>query len=183
MLQVSLALSAASGSHSSRHLCVAGKLHFVKFETAKVEQVIEFIEAKGLLLPAAPHAAGVDQRVSIKATGGGAFKFTELFEARTAWLLASCPGPKPYMLQSRCMPKLCIIRRNHFLAMSSSIPCRRACSGESETCPQCHPFASLSRLGAGDDCVLVTSCARRSLALFWRRRTRWSAWWPAATSS
>ena len=60
----------------------AGKLHFVKFETAKVEQVVDFIEAKGLLRPAAPpgSADSGDQRVSIKATGGGAFKFAELFE-------------------------------------------------------------------------------------------------------
>jgi len=56
----------------------AGKLHFVKFETAKVEQVFEFIEAKGLLRP--PGSTGAEQRVSIKATGGGAFKFAELFE-------------------------------------------------------------------------------------------------------
>ena len=73
------------------HLCTAGKLHFVKFETAKVEQVVDFIEAKGLLLPAAPHGASGDQRVSIKATGGGAFKFAELFEAsqtrRSPWQL------------------------------------------------------------------------------------------------
>ena len=56
----------------------------MKFETAKVEQVFEFIEAKGLLRPPGSAGAG-DQRVSIKATGGGAFKFAELFE------VSNCP--------------------------------------------------------------------------------------------
>ena len=85
------------------HSCVAGKLHFVKFETAKVEQVIEFIEAKGLLLPAAAHGASGDQRVSIKATGGGAFKFTELFEARAARLSATCHRLTTYILHPACI--------------------------------------------------------------------------------
>ena len=61
----------------------AGKLHFVKFETADIEQVLEFIEAKGLLRTAGRGSGGVaDQLVSIKATGGGAFKYAELFEVR-----------------------------------------------------------------------------------------------------
>ena len=57
-----------------------GKLHFVKFETANIEQVLDFIEAKGLLRGSGDSA---DKLVSIKATGGGAFKYAELFEVCT----------------------------------------------------------------------------------------------------
>lgn len=63
----------------SAHTChPAGKLHFVKFETAKIDQMLEFIEAKGL--HKLPNGGGGAAR--IKATGGGAFKFAQLFEVR-----------------------------------------------------------------------------------------------------
>jgi type II pantothenate kinase len=50
-----------------------GKLHFVKFETNKVDDCIDFIEAKGLHRR---NGSGVPMRV--KATGGGAFKYAEV---------------------------------------------------------------------------------------------------------
>lgn len=52
----------------------------MKFETANIGQVLDFIEVKGLLRGS---GAAADRLVSIKATGGGAFKYAELFEVRT----------------------------------------------------------------------------------------------------
>lgn len=59
-----------------------GKLHFVKFETAKVEECIDFIEAKGLHRR---NGSGMPMRV--KATGGGAFKYAEIFRQRLGLIL------------------------------------------------------------------------------------------------
>ena len=57
----------------------------MKFETANIEQVLEFIEAKGLLRAVGRGSDGAaGQLVSIKATGGGAFKYAELFEVSHA---------------------------------------------------------------------------------------------------
>lgn len=50
-----------------------GKLHFVKFETTKVDECIDFIEAKGLHRH---NSSGMPMRV--KATGGGAYKYAEV---------------------------------------------------------------------------------------------------------
>lgn len=60
-----------------------GKLHFVKFETAKVEECIAFIEAKGL--HRSNDGSGIKMRV--KATGGGAYKFAELFKERLGLII------------------------------------------------------------------------------------------------
>jgi type II pantothenate kinase len=59
-----------------------GKLHFVKFETAKVDECIDFIEAKGLHRR---NGSGAPMRV--KATGGGAFKYAEAFRRRLGLVL------------------------------------------------------------------------------------------------
>jgi hypothetical protein len=86
-------------------LCSAGTLQFVKFETARMEEVLSFIESDGLLRPtgssdgdgsdssvkedgtAAADAQddGSDKRGShssarVLATGGGAFKFATQFQ-------------------------------------------------------------------------------------------------------
>ncbi|PSC76368.1 Pantothenate kinase 2 isoform B [Micractinium conductrix] len=53
-----------------------GKLHFVKFETAKIKECVAFIKAKRLHLS----ADGLAGRMRIKATGGGAYKYAELFK-------------------------------------------------------------------------------------------------------
>ncbi|KAH7857053.1 hypothetical protein Vadar_008490 [Vaccinium darrowii] len=66
---------------------LGGRLHFVKFETAKINECLDFISSKQL------HRGGMDARhwnsdapnnenAVIKATGGGAFKFADLFKER-----------------------------------------------------------------------------------------------------
>lgn len=54
----------------------AGKLHFVKFETTRIDQMFDFIEAKGL------HrlSNGVGGAARITATGGGAYKYEQMFK-------------------------------------------------------------------------------------------------------
>lgn len=62
-----------------------GKLHFVKFETAKMDSAMNFIKANCLHL-----SNGRDKHlkdvVRIKATGGGAFKFADIFQVDLLWL-------------------------------------------------------------------------------------------------
>lgn len=55
-----------------KQLELAGRLHFVKFESNKIDDCLDFIESKGL------HQLGI----VVHATGGGAYKFAELFEER-----------------------------------------------------------------------------------------------------
>ncbi|KAJ9677757.1 hypothetical protein PVL29_022630 [Vitis rotundifolia] len=66
---------------------LGGRLHFVKFETSKINECLDFINSKQL------HRGGMDSRlwlseappsddVIIKATGGGAYKFADLFKER-----------------------------------------------------------------------------------------------------
>ncbi|KAJ4712340.1 pantothenate kinase 2 [Melia azedarach] len=66
---------------------LGGRLHFVKFETAKINECLDFIYSKQL------HRGGMDSRhwnpeapanndIVIKATGGGAYKYTDLFKER-----------------------------------------------------------------------------------------------------
>lgn len=59
-----------------------GRLHFVKFETSKVDLALDFIEQKQLHLHSqgGGHKAGTLMR--IKATGGGAYKFADAFKRR-----------------------------------------------------------------------------------------------------
>ncbi|XP_042499855.1 pantothenate kinase 2-like [Macadamia integrifolia] len=66
---------------------LGGRLHFVKFETSKISECLDFIASKQL------HTGGLDSRswnsmipandnAIIKATGGGAYKFSDLFKER-----------------------------------------------------------------------------------------------------
>ncbi|KAK4479335.1 hypothetical protein RD792_014847 [Penstemon davidsonii] len=66
---------------------LGGRLHFVKFETTKINECLDFIYSKQL------HRGGMDSRdwqsegsntenTVIKATGGGAYKFADLFKER-----------------------------------------------------------------------------------------------------
>ncbi|KAI3454489.1 hypothetical protein Pfo_011152 [Paulownia fortunei] len=66
---------------------LGGRLHFVKFETSKINECLDFIYSKQL------HRGGMDSRhwqsegpntenTIIKATGGGAYKFADLFNER-----------------------------------------------------------------------------------------------------
>ncbi|CDP12422.1 unnamed protein product [Coffea canephora] len=65
---------------------LGGRLHFVKFETNKINQCLDFISSKQL------HCGGMDahlwhsgvsnENAVIKATGGGAYKYADLFKER-----------------------------------------------------------------------------------------------------
>ncbi|KAJ6970508.1 pantothenate kinase 2-like [Populus alba x Populus x berolinensis] len=66
---------------------LGGRLHFVKFETSKINECLDFISSKQL------HCGGMDSHswhsetssngnAVIKATGGGAYKFADLFKER-----------------------------------------------------------------------------------------------------
>jgi pantothenate kinase len=68
---------------------LGGRLHFVKFETSKVDDCLEFIESKRLHLcndgdskAMAENSPEGAQNGIIKATGGGAFKYADLFKER-----------------------------------------------------------------------------------------------------
>ncbi|XP_009621068.1 pantothenate kinase 1 [Nicotiana tabacum] len=65
------------------HHILSGRLHFVKFETSKIEDCINFLSSKKLQQCGAQchHSHTVD-KIKIKATGGGAFKFADLFKEK-----------------------------------------------------------------------------------------------------
>ncbi|GAB4845691.1 Pantothenate kinase 2, mitochondrial [Ancistrocladus abbreviatus] len=78
--------SIANGNRISYPI-LGGRLHFVKFETSKINECLEFIRSKQL------HCGGLNPRrwpsdvpqnenVVVKATGGGAYKFADLFKER-----------------------------------------------------------------------------------------------------
>ncbi len=69
---------------------IAGKLHFVKFETARIDECIDFIEAKGLHRVSGSGGASGDVpegKVRVVATGGGAYKYADIFQVRGIPLL------------------------------------------------------------------------------------------------
>ncbi|KAB2609337.1 pantothenate kinase 2 [Pyrus ussuriensis x Pyrus communis] len=79
-------LGISKGSRRS-YPVLGGRLHFVKFETNKINECLDFIYSKQL------HRGGMDARIwnpdaptnessVIKATGGGAYKFADLFKER-----------------------------------------------------------------------------------------------------
>ncbi|XP_050376335.1 pantothenate kinase 2 [Argentina anserina] len=79
-------LGISNGSRRS-YPVLGGRLHFVKFETIKINECLDFIYSKQL------HCGGMDARIwnpdaptnenaVIKATGGGAYKFADLFKER-----------------------------------------------------------------------------------------------------
>ncbi|XP_009600891.1 pantothenate kinase 2 [Nicotiana tabacum] len=79
-------LGVSNGSRRSYPI-LGGRLHFVKFETSKLNECLDFIYSKQL------HRGGMDSRcwpsdapqsenAVIKATGGGAYKFADLFKER-----------------------------------------------------------------------------------------------------
>lgn len=76
-----------SNSNRRSYPILGGRLHFVKFETAKINECLDFISSKQL------HRGGMDashwnsddpnnDNAVIKATGGGAYKFADLFKER-----------------------------------------------------------------------------------------------------
>ncbi|KAJ7558584.1 hypothetical protein O6H91_04G047400 [Diphasiastrum complanatum] len=74
-----------SGRQLTRFPTHGGRLHFVKFETSKISDCLEFIKSKAL------HCYGLkyisngmcsEEGSIIKATGGGAFKFADVFREK-----------------------------------------------------------------------------------------------------
>ncbi|XWS69017.1 hypothetical protein CRYUN_Cryun04dG0143500 [Craigia yunnanensis] len=60
-----------------------GRLHFTKFETSKINDCLEFIRSKKLRLGGFHDCtAPSSDKIFIKATGGGAYKFADLFKER-----------------------------------------------------------------------------------------------------
>ncbi|EFJ47392.1 hypothetical protein VOLCADRAFT_61514, partial [Volvox carteri f. nagariensis] len=76
-------LSQAS-SRSPQQNSQRGKLHFVKFETNRVEDAINFIEAKGLHRYCGRNGT---KEMRVKATGGGAYKYADVFKERLGVVL------------------------------------------------------------------------------------------------
>ncbi|XP_010243061.1 PREDICTED: pantothenate kinase 2 isoform X1 [Nelumbo nucifera] len=79
-------LGVSNGNRRSYPI-LGGRLHFVKFETSKINECLDFISSKQL------HRGGTDSQcwhsgatanedAIIKATGGGAYKFADLFKER-----------------------------------------------------------------------------------------------------
>lgn len=59
----------------------AGKLHFVKFETSRIDSAMSFIKENCLHM-SRTESPEVSNVVRIKATGGGAFKFADVFQVQ-----------------------------------------------------------------------------------------------------
>jgi type II pantothenate kinase len=64
-------------------------MHFVKFETARIDDCLEFIEAKGL--HRCTGKDGLRHEVRVKATGGGAVRF-----AGECGAVVPLGGPLPF---------------------------------------------------------------------------------------
>lgn len=71
----------------SNHPLSEGRLHFAKFETSKINDCIEFIQSKQLHVGGQHPEVPSKNKIVIKATGGGAFKFTDLFKEKLGILL------------------------------------------------------------------------------------------------
>ncbi|XP_042496273.1 pantothenate kinase 2-like [Macadamia integrifolia] len=69
-----------------RYPILGGRLHFVKFETAKINECLDFISSKQLTGGLDSHSwhstVPSNDNAIIKATGGGAYKFADLFKER-----------------------------------------------------------------------------------------------------
>ncbi|KAB1999473.1 hypothetical protein ES319_D12G164600v1 [Gossypium barbadense] len=74
--------SLGSKSDNSRPV-LGGKLHFAKFETSKINDCLEFIHSMKLHLGGFHDCtARSSDKIFIKATGGGAYKFADLFKEK-----------------------------------------------------------------------------------------------------
>ncbi|KAJ0038258.1 hypothetical protein Pint_22955 [Pistacia integerrima] len=68
---------------NNKHLVLQGRLHFAKFETCKINDCIEFIRSKKLHLGGVRlHDAPASDKILVKATGGGAYKFADLVKEK-----------------------------------------------------------------------------------------------------
>ncbi|KAF5449903.1 hypothetical protein F2P56_030303 [Juglans regia] len=68
---------------NKKYPVLKGRLHFAKFETTKIYDCLEFIQKNQLHLGGCQHleASPIDKAV-IKATGGGAYKYADLFQEK-----------------------------------------------------------------------------------------------------
>ncbi|CAA6671454.1 unnamed protein product [Spirodela intermedia] len=71
----------------TRFPVLGGRLHFVKFETGKLNECLDFISSKqlhrgGIDSPSWRSGTRHDDNIIIKATGGGAYKFADVFKER-----------------------------------------------------------------------------------------------------
>lgn len=65
------------------HPILNGQLHFAKFETTKINECLDFIESKQILGSCGRHQeVSGGKTLTIKATGGGAYKFANLFKEK-----------------------------------------------------------------------------------------------------
>ncbi|GFP88033.1 pantothenate kinase 2 [Phtheirospermum japonicum] len=73
---------------SLNYKVLTGRLHFVKFETRKINECIKFISSKRLHhYGDQDDGAPASDKNIIKATGGGAFKFADLFKEKLCIIL------------------------------------------------------------------------------------------------
>lgn len=59
-----------------------GQLRFMKFQTSRLDECLEFIRSKRLLYGGGFTTGSTSKNVEIKATGGGAFKFADVFKEK-----------------------------------------------------------------------------------------------------
>ncbi|KAG5520910.1 hypothetical protein RHGRI_033462 [Rhododendron griersonianum] len=68
---------------SNDYPVLGGRLHFAKFETSKINDCLEFISSKQLHRHGRwRHEAAGHDKDTIKATGGGAYRFADLFKEK-----------------------------------------------------------------------------------------------------
>lgn len=80
------ALETSNGSRN--HPVLNGRLNFKKFETSKINDCLDFIKTMKLHLGGSQqHENPGSQPITIKATGGGAYKFADLFKERLGIVL------------------------------------------------------------------------------------------------
>lgn len=75
--------SSSNGSSSSH---TGGNLHFVKFETSKIGQCLDFIKSKNLH-HCPDNGQGEKPQMRVQATGGGAFKYADMFQEKLGLIL------------------------------------------------------------------------------------------------
>ncbi|KAL9149593.1 hypothetical protein ABFS82_12G118000 [Erythranthe guttata] len=76
------------GIDTVNYTVLSGRLHFLKFETTKISECMKFISTKRLQEygDKDDEASASDKNI-IKATGGGAFKFADLFKEKLGIIL------------------------------------------------------------------------------------------------
>uniref|UniRef100_A0A0R0IZX1 Pantothenate kinase 2 n=2 Tax=Glycine subgen. Soja TaxID=1462606 RepID=A0A0R0IZX1_SOYBN len=73
---------------SKQYPVLNGKLNFKKFETSRINDCIEFIKSMKLHIGGSqPQENPGSQPIAIKATGGGAYKYPDLFKERLGIIL------------------------------------------------------------------------------------------------